>query len=100
MCRLAEHLAPAGVCALHVPIERKLTLGRKILYFSKHSLSGCRYVLNLLQRKPINEPLMQMNPYPLGAVCDTLRAAGMRDIWMLPIKESQLGVICVARKCA
>jgi SAM-dependent methyltransferase len=100
MRRLAERLAPAGVCALHVPIERKLTLGRRILYFSKHSLPGCRYMLNILQRKPVNEPLMQMNPYPLGAICDTLDAAGMRDLWVLPIKESQSGVICFGRKCA
>jgi SAM-dependent methyltransferase len=100
ICKLARRLAPEGACALHVPIDRELSLAGKIVYFGKHALPGCRFLFNIVQGKRINEPLMQMNPYPLAAVCDTLRIAGVSDLWLLPITESQPGVICFGRKAA
>jgi SAM-dependent methyltransferase len=98
--RLAERLAPGGVCALHVPIDRPLSLSKKIIYFGKHALPGSRYLFNLLQGKRINEPLMQMNPYPIGTVCDILQGAGVRDIWILPFAGSQRDVMFLGRKTA
>lgn len=98
--RLAERLAPQGVCALHVPVDRPLSLSKKLIYFGKHAFPGSRYLFNLLQGKPINEPLMQMNPYPVGAVCDVLQRAGVQDIWLLPSAGSQPGVIFLGRKTA
>jgi SAM-dependent methyltransferase len=97
--RLADRLAPAGVCALHVPIDRKLSLSGKLAYFGKHVVPGCRFLFNIVQRKPISEPLMQMTPYPIGAVLDVLQASGVEDIWLAPIIiEAQPGVIWFGRK--
>jgi hypothetical protein len=98
IARLVERLAPGGACALHVPIDRAQSLPGRIVYFAKHAFPISRYLWNLLQGKPISEPLMQMNPYPLADVCDVLEKAGVRDVWLLPLTGSRRDVIFLGRK--
>ena len=95
---LLERLAPGGACALHVPVDRDPSLFKKLVYFFKHALPASRYPLNLLQGKRINEPLMQINPYPIRAVYDVFESAGLKDVWLLPLPGSHYSVICFGRK--
>ncbi|MBV8812229.1 MAG: class I SAM-dependent methyltransferase [Acidobacteriaceae bacterium] len=95
---LLKRLAPGGVCALHVPVDRDPSRLKRLVYFCKHALPGSRYLLNLLQGKTIDEPLMQINPYPIRAVYDLLDSAGLRDIWLLPEPGSHYSVIWFGRK--
>jgi trans-aconitate methyltransferase len=97
--RLIDRLAPGGVCALHVPMQREK---RRIAYLIKHYVPISRYALNVLQGKDIREPLMQMNSYPARRMFDSLNDAGVRDIWVIPLIPfpglNGLSVIWLGRK--
>ena len=95
--RLVDRLAPGGMCALHVTIERDLPFAKKLAYSAKHSFPASRYLLNILQRKAMTEPLMQMNPYPITAMHEVLVSAGLRDVWIYPISKSH-GVVWFGTK--
>jgi trans-aconitate methyltransferase len=95
---LLQRLAPGGVCALHFPVDRDPALLKNVVYFCKHALPASRYLLNLLQGKPIDEPLMQINPYPIRAVYDVFESAGLRDVWLLPEPGSHYSVMWFGRK--
>jgi trans-aconitate methyltransferase len=95
---LIKRLAPGGACALHVPIDRDPSLLKKLVYFGKHVVPPSRYLLNFLQRKTLNEPLMQVNPYPIRAMYEVLASAGMRDISLWPFVESHCSVIWFGTK--
>jgi len=83
--RLVNRLAPGGTCALHVPVERNLPLPKRVAYFVKHTFPPSRYLLNALQGKPFDEPLMQMNPYPIEAMHELLLSTGVKDLWICPL---------------
>jgi trans-aconitate methyltransferase len=95
---LVERLATAGVCALQVPVDRDPSRLKKLAYSFKHALPVSRYLLNSLQGKSINEPLMQINPYPIRAVYDLLESAGLIDIWLFPLPGSHYSAIWFGRK--
>ena len=86
---LVDRLAPGGVCALHVPVERNLPFAKRVAYLVKHTFPPSRYLLNALQGKRFSEPLMQMNPYPIEAMHEVLRSAGVKDVWICPLLKSQ-----------
>jgi trans-aconitate methyltransferase len=96
--QLVDRLAIGGACALHVPVDRDPSRLKRLVYSCKHALPASRYPLNLLQGKAMNEPLMQINPYPIRAVYDVLESAGLDDIWLLPEPGSHYSVTCFGRK--
>jgi 2-polyprenyl-3-methyl-5-hydroxy-6-metoxy-1,4-benzoquinol methylase len=83
--QLVDRLAPGGVFAVHVTIDRDLHLLKKLAYIVKHSFPPSRYLLNILQGKALSEPLMQMNPYPIQAMHEVLVSAGVKDVWIYPL---------------
>ena len=87
--RLVDRLAPGGACALHVPVERNLPFAKTVAYSVKHTFPPARYLLNALQGKRFDEPLMQMNPYPIEAMHEMLLSAGVKDVWICPLLKSQ-----------
>ncbi len=99
---IAKHLlgklAPGGVCALQVPVDRDPARLKRVVYFCKHALPVSRYLLNLIQGKAIDEPLMQINPYPIRAVYDLFESAGLRNVWLLPKPGSHYSLIWFGRK--
>ena len=95
---LISRLSPAGVAALHVPIESGRNWAKQAVYTIKSRVPGSRYAFNLLQGKDLHEPFMQVNPYPLNSIVRVYRNAGLSDIWFQAIDEEPLGVICWASK--
>jgi SAM-dependent methyltransferase len=95
---LLSCLLPGGVASLHVTTKRTLSAAKELIYFIKHHVPLAHYALNLLQRKRWNEPLMQMNDYPLYGLIDLYLAKGMTDIFLEPTYGSSMGFILYARK--
>jgi cyclopropane fatty-acyl-phospholipid synthase-like methyltransferase len=95
---LVDRLAPGGVCALHMPIDRDPSRLKKLAYFGKHIFPGSRCLWNVLQGKSISEPLMQINSYSIRALYEVIESAGLQEIWLLPLKGSHYSVVCFGRK--
>jgi trans-aconitate methyltransferase len=75
--RLRRCVAPGGVIALHAPVEVR----HSPVYRVKHAVPALRFLLNALQGKPLREPLMQMNPYPVRQMCEALESD---ETWIIP----------------
>jgi hypothetical protein len=86
------------MCALQVPVSTETSPIKRLVYLGKHTFPASRYLFNSLQRKPFKDPLMQMNTYPMRAMYDTLRSAGMTDMWMTPSEHGSFGVTWYATK--
>jgi len=66
--QLRQCVAPGGLLALHVPLQ----VHHSLIYRIKHAIPASRFLFNLLQGKPLREPLMQANAYPLTRMCEIL----------------------------
>lgn len=73
---LSQKVVPGGVIAFHVVYSnrkrRLLQLAKKIPFFW--------YLLNFVRQRPLSEPPMQMNPYPLDKILEVLQDAGIREL--------------------
>jgi 2-polyprenyl-3-methyl-5-hydroxy-6-metoxy-1,4-benzoquinol methylase len=96
--QLLASLAPGGVASLHVTTSRKLKPVKEFIYIVKHYIPFTKYMLNLVQGKRWNEPLMQMNNYPIYIILDLYRSMGMVDIFCEPTFDSSYGFVIYARK--
>jgi trans-aconitate methyltransferase len=74
--QLRACVAAGGVLALQVPTEVQHSWAYRI----KHSMPAARFLFNALQGKPLREPLMQMNAYPVEAISETL---GESEQWTI-----------------
>jgi SAM-dependent methyltransferase len=74
--RLLERLAPGGVGALHFTYGfRRRSATLRLLV--KAWVPGSNYLINLLQRRPLGTPVMQMNPYDMNAILARLSSHGI-----------------------
>ena len=74
--RLLERVAPGGVAALHVCIDRGDSPAQALRYFAQRHVPGVHRYLNRRAGRPVDEPLMQMNAYPLPAILAQAQALG------------------------
>lgn len=86
--RLTRCVAPGGVIALQAPVVVK----HNIAYRVKHALPWLRFIFNAVQGKPVREPLMAMNAYPVETLCEILGCSVI-----LPYKGT---LIFIAQCCA
>ncbi len=98
MAKLLSRIRPGGVASLHITTKRQLTKGKELVYRVKHHFSFLRYFFNLVQGKRWNEPLMQMNDYPLDEVVDLYLANGMTDIFLQLTGGTSRGFILYGQK--
>lgn len=63
---LLERLEPGGVIALHFPYYRKVSPLRKLANYVRVRSRLLHSAANLLQRRPLAEPPMQMNRYDIN----------------------------------
>lgn len=66
--QLQACVAPGGVLAIQVPLEVR----HSWVYRIKHALPGARFIFNVLQGKPLRQPLMQMNGYSADQIESTI----------------------------
>jgi trans-aconitate methyltransferase len=96
--KLLSLVSPRGVASLHVTTKRQLTKSKELVYRVKHRLPFSRYLFNVAQGKRWNEPLMQMNDYPLDEVVDLYLKNGMTDIFLELTGGTSRGFIVYGRK--
>lgn len=65
-CGLLERLEPGGVIALHFPYFCKVSSLRKLTNYMRVRSRLLHSTGNLLQRRPLAEPPMQMNRYDMN----------------------------------
>jgi 2-polyprenyl-3-methyl-5-hydroxy-6-metoxy-1,4-benzoquinol methylase len=101
--RIFEHLVrglnAGGVLSLHFTIHRRISLGRKIVNWARHTIPGVHPLIQLLKRQPVREPPMQMNSYDLSKIVALLKEHGVhRTLIEITDHEGHLGAMILAKK--
>jgi SAM-dependent methyltransferase len=78
--QLATLLAPGGVAAIQVLLKLRRPLWRKVGSVLRRRVSLLRIPANLLNGRPWNEPMMQMNEYKLDRLFALLVAQGVQRV--------------------
>jgi SAM-dependent methyltransferase len=78
--QLLTLLAPGGVAAIQVLVKLRRPLWRKIGSILRRRVSLLRIPANLLNGRPWNEPMMQMNEYRLDRLFALLTAQGVQRV--------------------
>lgn len=73
---LVDRLRPGGVGALHFTYRRAAPAWRRAVHHLRRAVPGVNAVVNLAQRRPVDEPMFPMYEYPLHALFDLVTARG------------------------
>ena len=85
--RLWGCVGEGGVLAIQFPTA----VQHSWIYRIKHAVPAARFLFNVLQGKPLREPLMQMNAYSVQDICATL---GISNFSTLPYTSESIVFIC------
>ena len=77
-------LNPGGVMAIQVLHRHKRGALRRISRWARRNFAPFNWVANVLQRRPVLEPLIQGNAYPLDELLPHLAALGAQNIHVRP----------------
>lgn len=78
--RLVGRLAPGGIGALHFTYARRASRTRRILHRMRRTIPGVNLLANVVQRRPLLEPLIPMHRYDLGALFALLGDRGCTHV--------------------
>jgi SAM-dependent methyltransferase len=84
ICGLYALLSPGGVMAIQVLHRHKRGSLRRIGRWARRVFAPFNWMANVLQKRPIFEPLMQGNAYPLDELLPYLAALGAESIHVRP----------------
>jgi SAM-dependent methyltransferase len=74
--RLAEKLAHGGVAVLEVPLGWHVAKWRKAASWARRKVPGINGFANLVRRRPLGYPLMQLNLYSMNRLFDIMNRHG------------------------
>jgi SAM-dependent methyltransferase len=77
---LVRRLRPNGVGALHFTYARRTSTVRRIVHRLRRRVPGVNVVANLVQHRPLREPLIPMHQYDLGALHSLLGDRGCTHV--------------------
>jgi SAM-dependent methyltransferase len=77
---LLRQLVPGGIGALHFTYARRATRIRRVVHRLRRVLPGLNAIVNLVQHRPLREPLIPMNNYDLGTLATLLRDRGCSHV--------------------
>ena len=96
---LLDRLELGGVIALHFPYFRKVPSLRKFANYVRVRSSLLHYLGNLLQRRPLAEPPMQMNRYDINKLFLICQEYGLDSISINFLMDSgNHGVYLIGRR--
>lgn len=96
---LVRRLRPGGVGALHFTYARRASLIRRVVHRLRRRIPGVNRVANLVQGRPLGEPLIPMNRYDLGALLTMLGDLGCLHVHArLTDHGGHLGAMLLFRK--
>jgi SAM-dependent methyltransferase len=77
---LLARVGPGGGCIVQLTTKRNHGWWSELRYRARHRLPGGQAIMNLLERRAADAPVMEMNAYPLDAVLAQFRAHGFADV--------------------
>jgi SAM-dependent methyltransferase len=77
---LLRRLASGGVGALHVTYARRASRARRTIHRLRRVVPGLNLLVNLVQRRPLREPLIPMNEYDLAELVTLLGDRGCTHV--------------------
>ena len=86
--KMLELVEDGGVAALHYSIQRTLTPLKALVYGIKHHVPFGRQMMNLIQKRDWNLPVMQMNNYPLPELLHCFERNGFENLIIVPERHS------------
>jgi SAM-dependent methyltransferase len=96
---LVERLVPGGIGALHFTFARRAPRVRRVVNRLRRLVPGVNALVNLVQRRPLSEPLIPMNQYDLGQLFTMLGDHGCTDVHArLTDHGGHLGAMLLFRK--
>ncbi|MBO9582009.1 MAG: methyltransferase domain-containing protein [Sphingobium sp.] len=87
--RLLSLVAVGGVAAIQLCIARPDDPASRLRYWAQRNVPGVRQAFNLRNGRPVAEPLMQMNPYPLDELLAMAEAAGFKPALVQPYADGR-----------
>jgi SAM-dependent methyltransferase len=79
---LVDRLNDEGVLAIHLPFNRNDSLLLRCLHFLRRNFSPLSILVNIVRRKPWNEPFIQMNSYDMNRILISLSEHGIKDVFL------------------
>jgi SAM-dependent methyltransferase len=77
--QMADLTRDGGVLAIQMLHRRHASPSRRLLTWVRRQFSPLNWLSNWIRRRPVFEPVMQANEYPLDVVVPLLRERGGRD---------------------
>ena len=77
---LVHRLVPGGIGALHFTYARRASRTRRVVHRLRRIVPGMNVLANLVQRRPLLEPLIPMYGYDLGTLFAMLGDGGCTDV--------------------
>lgn len=90
--RLLAVAGPRGIVALQICTKRPGDRGSRLRYWAQRNIPGVRHAFNLRNGRPLREPLMQMNAYPLDEVLAMAKAEGFKPAIIQPYMDGRFEV--------
>jgi len=89
--RLAEKLAQGGVAVLEFPLGWHVAKWRKAASWARRKVPGINGFANLVRRRPLGYPLMQLNLYSMNRLFDIMNRHGCATVFIsLELDQSVL----------
>ncbi|SEQ85116.1 class I SAM-dependent methyltransferase [Sphingobium sp. YR768] len=73
---LLDRVAVGGIASIHVALRRGDTPWRAAFYKARTRIPGFQKLVHWLRGKPSDEPMMQMNEYPVSAIFAMMQQRG------------------------
>lgn len=80
LSRLLERVEPGGACLIQFSTKRHHGWWGELRYRIRHGFPGGQAIMNLLDGRAADTPVMQMNEYSLDQVLGLFRAHGFADM--------------------
>ena len=87
--QMVQLLRPGGAFALHVLLA-DTRMARRILNYARYRLPPLHWAYNLSKGRPWNEPITEMNPYPIWKLL-RLFADSVPEVVMSPFNQGGYG---------
>jgi SAM-dependent methyltransferase len=92
---LLKRLAPGGVAALHINLRTHQSWWRRLGSVLRKRISPLNVLANLVNRRPWNEPMMQMNEYMLDRIYELIAGMGFTCILLQPCDDPKASQVFV-----
>lgn len=90
---------PGGIFVIHTTIG-DLVRWRQVANFVRYRVRPAHWLYNLVRRRPISEPITEMNHYDAARLLATCAKASDEPLVTFPLdQDGHVGIIVIGRRC-